>query len=529
MTTEEKKRGFATAIEQLDPHKAERLSSDENPLWKRRDLVSYWPDVTEDQYEECRDYIYQYTDVSNKKKQRRWVDDPAIGEETYSGRWRLVDVTYNRERRGSPGIIRRLRKGWAEKIEWDEALIVDARDLQIADSASNTDERYITVVFPNFNPEKIHSAITSLRATGTVTDPVLDGDQKTGTWEIVFTRSRKQEDGSFNIEMILANPRYTLITYTGRNTPAETKVTYLWNVPKRIAQSVVDASGYTSGTGTGAIANYSTGEGVVDLTIRQRTESAKISIELKTKDGALYTERMKYFWGLTKAEAEAFAVPEAGMYDANFNHPGWPEEGEDTEKGWVTRILQLGWTDGYYYAIVQGRKSETIPWGSGETFTKEAGRIYGKRPKWTKEGSYILGAPTVPADPTDYGDLDVKLHDDGLFWGSKTKLTENSGYEVLSGSFSATSERGLTYTFRQYGVIGGVRKRRLITITYDLYYTRFLSTALSRLKGDRGGGYGEINPLEGTRMDEFVNGYGVYGYRVYLVIGIQEGEWETDS
>lgn len=302
---------YSAARHQLRPEKAERWARHLRPLWREDELVSFWPDVSEKLHRECVSFLYDYCDVSNwdtNAKKRMWVDNPTVGNEVHNGRWRLVEAFYDKNRRGQMGIVRRLRKGFAVTPEWDEALVLNADDLQ-------EDERYITVAFPNIDPRYTDSVMTALGTT--LVDPTIHGEQRSGTWEIIHRRPRKTEDGAIMVECVLAQPEFTVTTFSGLDTPAATVIRYLWNVPKRTAQTIID--GYESGTGTSAIANYSTAEGLVDITIRERASGAIITIRLlQTHSSCLEDHYDDYYYGLTQAEAESFDIgtaPQGWIYE----------------------------------------------------------------------------------------------------------------------------------------------------------------------------------------------------------------------
>jgi len=61
-----------------------------------------------------------------------------------------------------------------------------------------------------------------------------------GTWRVGPRTSGREEDGSAFINVTLYRPQYTLNSYEYYDTAEESEVIYLWNVPKDIAQQILD-------------------------------------------------------------------------------------------------------------------------------------------------------------------------------------------------------------------------------------------------------------------------------------------------
>ena len=326
-------RNWAKAIETLDPKRAERWSAHDNKLWSDGDLVAYWPGVPESVMEECESYLRLYCDVSNATKARTWCQDPKIKEATYPGKWRLFRVYFDRGKSGQPGIVRELKRGFATTASWTEALQVDGDSLQANAYSPDGDqtERYLHVVFPNVDPDYVSEIVTALETETSVTNPVVQGKVRTGLWHYIHVKPEKQEDGSFWIRLFMGMPQYSFSSKEKVGTPDVTDVTYYWNVPKKLAQAlatskvdptppaVADLNASTS-------ANYSTGQGLVDIIFRRRGTVVSITIsEMLTETGntvtasagppvveaenwTLVREYTEWTWGLSKAEVVAKAL-----------------------------------------------------------------------------------------------------------------------------------------------------------------------------------------------------------------------------
>ena len=321
---------FDSARELLDTNKAERVSYRSNVHWTHEELICQWPHITEqhEQHERCRECINLFTDVSNTN-QRRWVQDPKIKNEVYSGRWRLVSAEYDRRQRGLPGLIRTLRKGWAQTLDWKEALLIGGDHLS-GDTGINAEERFVPVAFPNFDPANVDEATVAMRAsTAYATGFTVEGRAYEGAWEMVTLNPAKQDDGSFTLQVMMAQSRYTLKTYDDAGTDDEFTVWRLWGVPKRTAQTIIDSYGVGGSIvyGTTINADYSSKSGLVNLTVRYKTSVAAVTITgYVTESGCLYYEETDYYFWLLKAAADAIDIetppygpaPQGWIYKANI-------------------------------------------------------------------------------------------------------------------------------------------------------------------------------------------------------------------
>jgi len=504
-------------------------------------------------------------------------------------------------------MIQALRYGFAQEYTWDEAIIFQGDDLQEA-------ERYLLVIFPNMDPKYLEGATAAFRATPYKADMVIQGQTHLGTWELIHMKPEKQEDGSIWVKCFFGVPRYTLTAFDNINTPKETDIIYCWNVPKRLAQALVTS--YRTGTGTGCIANYATPQGLVDLTIRQKTAAAIITFSnIKTESGCLIIEYDDFYWGLTKAQAEVFDIGSApagwnykllslsysadGYYEAHVRRTQTVTKTvfpsglriEDSADSYVTRVGYLnsaaapasvsagvgerkfirnprlnGYCQYDYDVDTETVKEQTSDsWDNCTGYTEhtahtrhgtvkteptaEAGKLqvthnlpdgYGKynsdvmvrtikdisggrirRVGWDQivTGTHIIGAAAIPADPATYGEVNVHPGNDGRYYGIKTDT------EYFNSSAQANwdewSQTGLTGQTIQYCTIGGIRKKRTKTITYNLLFCRNSVEAYVGPSGVNGG-------LDGSRVDFCANSNGPYGYRVIKVTNIAHGAWSND-
>ncbi|MBU0677127.1 MAG: hypothetical protein KJ626_03345 [Verrucomicrobia bacterium] len=299
---------YSNARENLREDKAGLFAFENNRLVRSDELIRNWPSVNDTIYKECHDFADQFVSAANTKAQR-WVKDPMARKEVYPGTWRLVLNAYNPNRYGkTTGLVQILRKGFATTLEWDEAIMAKGDDLQES-------ERYVHIAFPNCNPAAVASIIAEL-STHTTTGFTLEGKERTGTWEWVHIRPDRLDDGSVTINVLAAQPQFTLTTYENYGSPDQRLVTYLNNVPKRLAQSVSDGWRTTGDSGT---ASYSTDQGVVDMVFRSNDAEALTILNVKTADGCQIEEYTSFYYNLTLAEARAFDIgsaPQGWFYSA---------------------------------------------------------------------------------------------------------------------------------------------------------------------------------------------------------------------
>ena len=118
----------------LDPSDAEFLSRSEAtsvPLNNEKEVRIGWAFSSDKNFSNFEHFFDDYAWPTNEKKQG-WVDAPVIDAVPLGGKWRLAFTT-RIERLDDRGrreflIVVTLRLGWAEVINWDEALLVNKKD-----------------------------------------------------------------------------------------------------------------------------------------------------------------------------------------------------------------------------------------------------------------------------------------------------------------------------------------------------------------------------------------------------------------
>ena len=264
--------------------------------------------------------IYTFPTNTSKKGS---VENPFVDggpkEGIIEGVWRFtsVDPTHSR----TEGLFLTLREGYAQTLQWDEARVPSRDQLPPTDnvpieSATNVNEDYIDVLFPNVDPEAAPAMCDSFVDLGTMTEPTIWTHQYTGTYEAIRARMREEEDGSHSIVALLAKPRSFVKTYENVNSHNAADVYYLHHVPKRIVQSIVDDPSYKT-DGASATLNYSTERGTFDVIIRTGVDDPISIINKKVEDGCLVEVYTSFYFGITKSALDNLSVgtsPQGWIY-----------------------------------------------------------------------------------------------------------------------------------------------------------------------------------------------------------------------
>jgi len=296
------------------------------------------------------------------------VASPVVEHKTYAGTWRLVsaesvskkvvdrgverDITYD-----SDAVVAIFRYGWITAlvdggvVDYSEARLGNAKELPgnassiagIDDTTSDDPERYLYIEWPNCSCDHDVAIIQSFNNV-TFTNPAVDGQTYSGTWHIVFATSERADDQSAIIKILLARPQYTLNAYEMYETTWERDKIYLWNVPKDIAQTILDDY-KAAKTSASASASYNTNDGLVDLTLSAAGDVAD-NLTTDAIDITCDTSVVYHFaWGYTKTQLNTFLQahddPIPGVGNAN--------------EGMTRKIDIRQRSDGLFDAIVEER------------------------------------------------------------------------------------------------------------------------------------------------------------------------------
>ena len=134
------------------------------------------------------------------------VKNPMVCGVVQPGLWRLVNIK-SRDSAHNPGrvetgstIIQTLAYGWAQKINWDEARLVENPNFQPYGADTY---KFLTVVWPNLAIDKLVDMAASLMSLSW-TDPVIYGIKFSGVWWNSGVTPSLARDGSGIITLNLS-------------------------------------------------------------------------------------------------------------------------------------------------------------------------------------------------------------------------------------------------------------------------------------------------------------------------------------
>lgn len=310
----------AKAIAILSERRARSLQSRDPSVYPDGTITRYWPNIPREDLDDCILFLERSTSAKNGDKAQAFVDDPMVGAKKRSGRWRNVFVDTRQEQDQSYTILQTLAEGLRTTvlnsatpptIDFSGCRLVNDKKLLgnsssvtgISNTTSHDPERYLLVRFTAISPDHT-SAIMAQIGEATYTAPRIRGEEYAGEWSNIYATSQLAEDGSRTIDLLLARPQFTLNAYRDFGGSAETGLTYLWNVPKNLAQTIMDA--WKTGVGKSAIPTFSKDGGLVDIVLSGKTgipENLTISgIGINCNTTATY----HFAWGYTEAQVGTF-------------------------------------------------------------------------------------------------------------------------------------------------------------------------------------------------------------------------------
>jgi len=326
-------------VKLLDEKNAQLVRYSDNELLYRKELVRVWPMERDRIVESCLDYLNQYATADNgtTPTARQWVDDPKASRLEYEDRWRVASnqkTSTDTESQwpGISGIIQTLRYGYNQDLTWDEARVVNQKDMPgntssvpgKDDTTSDDPNSVLVVEWVNLDRE---NALAMAQGTDTpgilngeqITNPTIQTIEYTGVWDKISVTVFESplEDGSVVIRAVLAQPQYTLNAYDsfitlGSNT-LEGVVHYLWNVPRQTAQTVID-DWQASGRSASASLNS---DDTVNIVLRWLDDSNG-PLQLlsdRSRYNCSTSEATSYYWGVED--------PGLAIYDI-ANGTYWP-------------------------------------------------------------------------------------------------------------------------------------------------------------------------------------------------------------
>jgi len=392
------------------------------PLNNEKEVQIGWTLGTTDDYSQIESVLQEYTWATNDNPQR-WVQDPIIAGSPLAGLWRQAYVT-RIERRDSNGqpeflVVLTLRLGWAEAIDWTEAILVNKKDADgngesvpgVDDASSYNDASAVIVRFPNISPYKINEVLAEL-SDSEFTSPTVQSQQLTGVWHKAFAAGSKADDGSGIIDFILSRERFTVSLYRAYGTKVATESYRIYDVTRDIAQTIVD-----DWKATGRSAEFTTsGDSKLCTISLYDTEDADDSIVFISARSCAFFVREHFYTG----QESPVGVPanEMGItYASNFS---------------------IDRQTGLYSGSVTKRVRQTQKVPSYRSDNTHAN--YTEVERW--EGTYLVGTDYKEATLTIVDDdivvtlsaaitLPVNAIDPGHTWRVEKRVNDDCTYDLV--------------------------------------------------------------------------------------------------
>ena len=263
------------------------------------------------------EWLRLYTDFKNGTTRRCYVDDPFAGSDFLPGRWRGGEVKWTKDPEDpkGPAIIQQvLYRGLLTTLDPKDARLLAGRNL--AGDGTNAQEDYVEVKWVGVDPDTAYDL-----AGATVTAAAVDAlahhkfvhDTDTvslGTgWYHRDTLCVPREDGSFEITWRLHKPRFTLEGYADSATTRAKGFVYYFNVPKQLAQSVINAWLSAHPTGADARPSYNTEAAVCDIICSYRKLDAAIHLTgILTADNCDSSTTTAYHLGLPQNQIGGYQI-----------------------------------------------------------------------------------------------------------------------------------------------------------------------------------------------------------------------------
>lgn len=287
----------------LDWKKAQVVQGDASGLQPDETYVLQWT-VPFGAQEQAREWIYA---------NRQGFQGPEIPFMQLEGFWRTVQVRYQviepKVSNAGVNILQTIAKGYYTALDWDAARILQGERAAsntsgagVPNSGSAAIDATIQVRFPFIAPE----AVAGVLSVSSVPSPLVIRDNNLGTLKRIVTSARLEEDGSYSVIATLADPQYTLASYTDFGGVNQQDVYYLWDVPKDFAQGIIDSWKSENPVGSSASADYNDQQKLVNIVLR-RNAFVKPNLTLAGINVACDTTQNFHFaWGYEKADIDAF-------------------------------------------------------------------------------------------------------------------------------------------------------------------------------------------------------------------------------
>lgn len=303
----------------LEPRRAKLVDDKAASLITDREFTRAWTNLPNAFLDEARDILLA----------RRSETDPYADLKKYTGKWRIAWVSIKRSPKDGDGqIFETLRYGLATAVDWTEARLLTSvyakGNAQSANSVANTTsidpERYLVVRFPNIDPRSI-AAIQGVApfSSTALTTFTVETQAFSGTWYVVFSSSgRDEDDGAAWIDLILARDQFTTYGVESQGGSREDAVYRLYNVPKTLVQTILDAwrTAGASTKGYSARESYDSQKHTSTLVLSKRGLTGVTILNEITENNQEHTDTTDYYFGVVDSTDYDLTVANYPNYNA---------------------------------------------------------------------------------------------------------------------------------------------------------------------------------------------------------------------
>ena len=278
-------------------------------------VILRFENIPNNQLEAAADWLY-----SNRIS----IENFRSEYKTYDGTWRSVEIKATKINTQGGYIDQTFAFGYIETLlsetalDWTEARTATRKSLVAGPddngytspaTGDDTTEEYLTVVWPNCSPYKAEAMLAEVNALGASSfDPVLRGETYSTGWHRINSGYEIADDGSATFTLYLAHPEFSIDTYEGWLTEKQANITYHFNVPKELAQTIVD--NYKA---KGARASITYNDGLCGIIIVKRTLTGSTLDAGTTADSCDSQSYARMYMSIEDPSIYTVPDPEAGM------------------------------------------------------------------------------------------------------------------------------------------------------------------------------------------------------------------------
>lgn len=227
----------------------------------------------------------------------------SVQHNSFDDKWRLgaISQTVNEKDREFVTLVVNYSRIYDTTLVWENARILSGED-------GSEGDKFQSVEFKNLDRDQVPALLASERGKTYASGfTVGAGPAVTGEWVVLAASHRWDEDGSGIIVLHLGDPEFTLTGFRNFGLPNHQEVIWLWNIPKKDAQAVIN--GYMD-EGYSASAQHSLAgdiPGTVDITVTNNNVTSTEIDVLGIGTTCDVSTSTYHRFGLTTSEAQAFA------------------------------------------------------------------------------------------------------------------------------------------------------------------------------------------------------------------------------